>query len=79
MPDLVDRATERADEILADALYEHGRRAGIGGRVYDDSRFECADCGEPIPEERRAIFFGVQRCVPCQRKVEEQEKMRSGR
>lgn len=76
MTDVVDRANDRAEEILAEALYQHGRRAGIGGRVFDDSAFVCENCGEPIPEERRAIFFGVKRCVPCQRQVEEREKMR---
>ena len=37
MTDVVDRANDRAEEILAEALYQHGRRAGIGGRVFDDS------------------------------------------
>jgi len=31
-----------------------------------DSAEECEDCGEPIPEKRRAALPGVQTCVACQ-------------
>ena len=27
---------------------------------------DCAECGEPIPERRRAALPGVQTCVACQ-------------
>ena len=30
------------------------------------SETECIDCGEEIPEQRRKMILGVQRCVFCQ-------------
>jgi phage/conjugal plasmid C-4 type zinc finger TraR family protein len=30
------------------------------------SELECIDCGEEIPEARRQMIKGVQRCVFCQ-------------
>ena len=30
------------------------------------SETECIDCGEAIPEQRRTMIKGVQRCVFCQ-------------
>ncbi|EIB3185982.1 TraR/DksA C4-type zinc finger protein [Salmonella enterica] len=34
-----------------------------GGPV---SRRHCVDCGEEIPEKRRASLSGVRRCADCQ-------------
>ena len=31
-----------------------------------ESREDCEDCGEEIPEPRRAAVKGVQKCVYCQ-------------
>ena len=31
-----------------------------------ESATHCDDCGEPIPEKRRAALPGVRRCVACQ-------------
>ncbi|MGE0485230.1 MAG: DksA/TraR family C4-type zinc finger protein [Gammaproteobacteria bacterium] len=52
---------DQIDQSVADAV-EHARQALAGGV----SRSECEDCGEPIPEARRAALPGVRRCVPCQ-------------
>ena len=40
-----------------------------------ESRAECEDCGEPIPEKRRIALPGVRRCVPCQREQDEVEAL----
>ncbi len=31
-----------------------------------ESAEDCADCGEPIPNKRRAALAGVRTCVACQ-------------
>ncbi|EKC2616072.1 TraR/DksA C4-type zinc finger protein [Salmonella enterica] len=38
------------------------------------SRRHCADCGEEIPEKRRASLPGVRRCADCQAWHEERGK-----
>lgn len=40
------------------------RRASPGTGV---SLTHCAECGEPIPEPRRAALPGVRLCIDCQR------------
>ncbi|MBN2358076.1 MAG: DksA/TraR family C4-type zinc finger protein [Deltaproteobacteria bacterium] len=42
-----------------------------------DSRLECEDCGEPIPEARRRAMPGVRRCVNCQAELDAQRTERS--
>lgn len=37
------------------------------------SNFECDDCGEEIPAQRRAIG-GVTRCIKCQSNFEAKQK-----
>jgi phage/conjugal plasmid C-4 type zinc finger TraR family protein len=66
MPDEIDRAQAREEEIRADAIRAQLRRTLPAG----DSASECAMCGEPIPEARRAALPGVQTCIDCQREVE---------
>lgn len=70
MSDLFDRASDREAEILADRLQDQQRRAGLVGRTVDDSAVECHDCGDPIPQARRAAYPGVQRCIDCQQRRE---------
>lgn len=56
----IDRACERTAEILERRIAAHvNRPVGV-------SAFECADCGQPIPTERRMIITGVTRCTTCQ-------------
>lgn len=74
MTDLFDRASQRESEILSDSLAEQARRAGLTGKTILDSAHACQDCGEPIPEARRAAYPGVQLCVSC--KTFEEEKAR---
>ena len=70
MTDDIDRAQAREAEMLADALREQARRAGLAGKTVADSATECADCGEEIPQERRQALPGIQFCVACQARRE---------
>jgi len=66
MTDAIDRACEREQEMLADALVEQARRAGLAGKTAADSAESCEDCGEPIPSARRLAVPGCLLCVECQ-------------
>lgn len=67
MTDDIDRANERAEQMLADALRDQARRAGLAGKTVADSAFSCVDCDDDIPQLRREAIPGCQRCVYCQR------------
>jgi len=72
--DIIDRAAEREQQFLQDALARHARAAaarGVGD-VLASAQF-CGEflpgpvgCGEPIPAARRRALAGVQLCVECQ-------------
>lgn len=66
MTDAIDRACEREHEMLADALVEQARRAGLAGKTSADSARTCEDCGGPIPAARRRAVPGCLLCVECQ-------------
>ncbi len=68
MADDIDRAQAREEEMRADALAEHARRAD--GAAALPSAESCAVCGEPIPVIRRVTLPGVQTCIECQRDLE---------
>lgn len=38
----------------------------------------CDECGEPIPEARRAALAGVRYCVNCQSKIDKKQAANSG-
>ncbi|KLU15550.1 MULTISPECIES: TraR/DksA family transcriptional regulator [Xenorhabdus] len=64
----LDRACERIAEMLACRIAAHvNRPVGV-------SAFECEDCGNPIPKERRMIIAGVTRCATCQDVFELKQK-----
>lgn len=67
MTDDIDRANDRADQMLADALRDQARRAGLAGKTVADSALSCVDCDEEIPQARREAIPGCQCCVHCQR------------
>jgi phage/conjugal plasmid C-4 type zinc finger TraR family protein len=67
MGDWVDDAQAAADLHLAAALASRDR--GQIGPGSDD----CAECGEPIPAERRAAMPAATCCTFCQ---EERERRR---
>lgn len=54
---------EQIEASIADELSRlKGRRRPLG-----ESLKFCAECGEPIPEARRAAIPGVKLCIDCQR------------
>jgi phage/conjugal plasmid C-4 type zinc finger TraR family protein len=40
-----------------------------------DSFTRCEECGAEIPEARRKAVPGVRRCVPCQRELDEEQRL----
>ncbi|MBU1352112.1 MAG: TraR/DksA C4-type zinc finger protein [Gammaproteobacteria bacterium] len=72
MTDDIDRAQAREAQMLADALRDQARRAGLAGKTTADSAEFCQarGCGEEIPDTRRNALPGVQLCVACQARQE---------
>jgi phage/conjugal plasmid C-4 type zinc finger TraR family protein len=68
--DVVDRASEREEELRQDALDEQARRDHARGLTYMDSARNCRICDEPIAEGRRRAVPGVQTCFDCQTDLE---------
>jgi len=64
-----DRAAEVEAQFRADALEEQRRRAALPQRASAEY-CEASDCGQPIPERRRAALPGVALCVECQERLE---------
>ncbi|MCG8635432.1 MAG: TraR/DksA C4-type zinc finger protein [Desulfobacterales bacterium] len=59
--DEADLGNRFADRYLNEAL------AGVRTRMpKGESRTECEDCGEDIPEARRKAVPGCVRCVNCE-------------
>ena len=42
------------------------------------SATHCQECGEPIPEARRAALPGVRLCIVCQQKADAEVRVFSG-
>lgn len=60
MPDAMDRVQQHAQDLTADALAAHAKRAVVVGRTHCIN----VDCGEAIAPARTTM--GAQRCVVCQ-------------
>ena len=65
-PDGAEQA--QMDASLDDALAFARQHLPSG-----ESAHECIECGEPIPEERRAALPGVQLCISCQGEIDKQQ------
>jgi phage/conjugal plasmid C-4 type zinc finger TraR family protein len=52
---------DEIDDTVADAIKSARLRMPRG-----ESATHCDECGEPIPEGRRAALPGVRSCVACQ-------------
>lgn len=72
MPDLFDRASEREEEMRADALAAQARY----GALPTTSAECCMECGGPIPIARQNALPGVQTCIDCQVELERIRKNR---
>lgn len=66
MPDFADIAEQLSSEQLQQSLANRSQ-------FTQASYFECEDCGDDIPEQRRAIG-GVTRCISCQSICESKSK-----
>lgn len=64
-----DAVQDQIDSTVEDGLARVRDRIPTG-----DSRRECAECGEPIPEVRRKALPGVQLCLNCQEELDRAER-----
>ncbi|NOO49843.1 TraR/DksA family transcriptional regulator [Klebsiella pneumoniae] len=71
MPEIIDQANELA-ELQREAAIAKCRinHAAV-------SATHCRDCGEEIPERRRELAAGCQRCVSCASDIELRLKQES--
>lgn len=60
--DDVDQAQEREAAFVAEKLEAQSRAARLDARGNEI----CADCHEPIPQERRLALPSAIRCINCQ-------------
>ena len=63
--DVIDRANDLIDWLLAKQLAAQTGRS-TQACTKGDSRYDCEDCAEPIPEGRRVALPGVTLCIECQ-------------
>ena len=65
--DDVDRATQRIEEMSADALADLRRKMpqGVSARFC-----QAPDCGMSIPAARRKAVPGVKYCIDCAQRAE---------
>ncbi len=68
-----DAVQEQIDATVADAVARARSRQRVGPGLT-----HCAECGEPIPEARRAAVPGVRLCVACQAEADRAEHVFSG-
>ncbi len=67
MADSIDDAQTREHYFRETALSQRHQFEG-------ESQSHCMDCGDAIPETRRQLIKGVQRCVSCQEDQETQQR-----
>lgn len=70
MPDIIDTAAE-IEELQRNAALSVHR---LNRNTVSAER--CAECGEDIPEPRRAAVPGCQTCAECQGVIELRNKQR---
>lgn len=64
---------EQIDATVQDGILRAKSRLAAGPGLT-----HCADCGNPIPEARRAAIPGVRLCVACQQAADRDEVQFSG-
>lgn len=80
--DIKDHNYESVDEpeqAQIHSIYYHlNQVAAIQRKLNTDvpSRKICVDCDRPIPEKRRELVKGCQRCVECQEEYDNYENRR---
>jgi phage/conjugal plasmid C-4 type zinc finger TraR family protein len=71
MADIIDRANDRAQEILDDTI------AALRAKRETGTRF-CVDCCDEIPGERRRLVPWARRCLSCQEDYEKWVRITGG-
>ena len=64
---------DQIDASVADAVEKARSRLPKG-----ESLSHCEECGNAIPEARRAAIAGVRLCVTCQQALDEQQAAQGG-
>ena len=64
---------DQIDASVADAVEKARSRLPKG-----ESLSHCEECGEAIPQARRAAIAGVRLCVSCQQALDEEQATRTG-
>ena len=64
---------DQIDASVEDAVERARSRLPQG-----ESRAECEECGEAIPEARRKAVPGVLLCIACQTELDEAESLSGG-
>ena len=64
---------EQIDDTVKDGVARAQSRLPQG-----ESATHCRECAEPIPGARREALPGVQLCVKCQQKADEEVRVFSG-
>jgi len=64
---------DQIDASVADAVEKARGRLPKG-----ESLSHCEECGEAIPQARRAAIAGVSRCINCQQAFDEEQAARGG-
>ena len=65
---------EQIEVTIGEELARLRLRSKAGG----ESRTQCLDCEEPIPEARRQAIPGVKLCIECQQERDGAYKARGG-
>lgn len=65
---------EQIEASIADEL----KRMQARKRPTGESASHCVECGEPIPEARRAALPGVKLCIDCQQERDARPSARAG-
>lgn len=63
---------DQIDASIEDAVERARSRLPSG-----ESRADCAECGDPIPEARRKAIAGVRLCITCQSERDKNESTAS--
>ena len=71
-------AREGAVQEQIDDTVEDGVRRAKSRLPHGPGATHCDQCGEPIPEARRAALPGVRLCIACQTKADAEQRVFSG-
>lgn len=78
--DRIDSAVLFYQELALKAHHQkttgyHDKNNNDAKNANNESAYDCEDCGEPIPEQRRLAIKGVKLCVCCKKQLEKLERI----